>query len=287
MKPYCEKLTMPDNRLMAKSFITSSLEHVIQVHPHWHSEVEILFFIEGCAKQQVNEHFFTADPGDIVIIGKDQLHSTYTYGRDECKILVVQFDADSLFGCVPSRKDESMVAGFNSRVMFNNPVKAFTDEGRVLLDCITGMHREMGNMQTGYEYIVRALIYTMSGSLLRSGCYKIEADSLENIKEKHQMLERTFKLIDESYSEDITLKKAASASNLSITHFCRLFKKATGMTFNDYLSFHRVNRAEKMLESSRSITETAMDCGFGSISSFIRNFKKYKNCTPSEYARKK
>ena len=76
------------------------------------------------------------------------------------------------------------------------------------------------------------------------------------------MLEKTFDLIDISYFEDVSLKKAALVSNLSIQHFCRLFKKTTGMTFNDYLSFYRVNRAEKLLHSQKKITEIALECGF-------------------------
>ncbi len=67
----------------------------------------------------------------------------------------------------------------------------------------------------------------------------------------------------------------------SVSHFCRLFKRTTGMTFTAYLSLYRVNRAEEMLSSPCSITEIAYACGFNSPVSFIRSFKQYKNTTPS------
>lgn len=283
MDSYYEKLTMPDVQFKIKSFVSSTFEHVIEVHPHWHPEVEILYFISGCAKQQVNERFFTAESGDIVVIAKDQLHSTYTYKGSKCEILVVQFDVDSLLDYGFNCGKTNSAANFSNRVVFSNPLKPLKDEYKNFLDCIIAIHDEIDKKQYAYEYFVKSLIYKMIGIILRNNYYQMDNINHDNLQKAHQMLEKTFRLIDDYYFEQISLKKAAMVSNLSVTHFCRVFKKTTGMTFNDYLTFYRINRAEKMLHSSKAITEIALECGFGSLSSFIRNFKKYKKCTPSLY----
>jgi AraC-like DNA-binding protein len=44
-----------------------------------------------------------------------------------------------------------------------------------------------------------------------------------------------------------------------------------------------VNQAEKMLNSEEALSEIAFECVFGSVSSFIRNFKKYRGSAPSDY----
>lgn len=283
MKPYLENVVMPDGQFPIKGFVTSTMEHVIQVHPHWHAEVEILYYMDGSALQQVNDSIFTAGPGDIVIIGRDQLHSTYHSGNGSCRILVLQFNADAM---LPPAAESGMALarpGFANETVYGNPIKTSNAEGMRLLQCIEEIADELGRRAAAYDLIVKSAVCRLAGLLARYGMYTIKPGSPDGVKCIHTMLERTFKLVDESFAEDISLEDAALASNLSTTHFCRLFKKTTGMTFHEYLTFYRINRAEKMLSPSKRLTDIAFECGFGSITSFIRNFKKYKDCAPSRY----
>ena len=282
MDAYCENVVMPFYLFPIKSFITSAMEHVMEVHPHWHAEIEVLYFIKGQAKQQVNGRIFSAESGDIVIIGKDQLHSTYVYGNNQCEVLVVQFD-DSILGSVINNTVIKAYLDFSNEVIYQNPIKTDSDEGQTILKSILDIHKELNNNQIAYESMVKAALFKFAGTLARSGLYNVNHTNRDNMHYIHSILEKTFQLIDESYCDEISLRKAALTSNLSVTHFCRLFKKSTGMTFYDYLTFYRVNQAEKMLNSSRKLTDIAFQCGFGSVSTFIRSFKKFKNCTPSKY----
>ena len=278
MEPYCENVDMPFNLFPIKSFETSTMEHMIEVHPHWHPEIEILFFISGFAKQQVNDCFFTAQSGDIIIIGKDQLHSTFSLGKNKCEILVIQFFADKIFESGVSSKNI-----FRNEIIYKNPIKSTSDQGQIILENIISIHKELNKKETAYENMIKAELYCFMGILARYELFTVSLLYSENTIKIHSMLEKTFKLIDECYSEEITLRKAALTSNLSITHFCRLFKKVSGMTFYDYLTFYRVNKAEGMLNSTKKMAEIAFECGFGSVSAFIRSFKKYKKCVPSKY----
>lgn len=50
----------------------------------------------------------------------------------------------------------------------------------------------------------------------------------------------------------------------------------------------RINDAQSMLENGGiSITETAVQCGFGSIRTFNRTFLKYIGMSPGEYAKRR
>ena len=85
---------------------------------------------------------------------------------------------------------------------------------------------------------------------------------------------------------DITLDDVAKEQNLNPSYFCRVFKRASGSSFVDYLNFVRICKSEKMLATSeKSILEIACDVGFSSLSYYTRIFKRYKNCTPNEYRR--
>lgn len=277
VQPYHEDIRLPGGSLKARGFVTTMMEHML-VHPHWHTEVEVLFYLDGPALQQVNDRFFTAEAGDIVVIGSDQLHSTYTVGREAYRILVLQFDADSLLG-------SDLPEGANSYgngVRYENPVRLPAAPARELAQSLREALDELDGCMPGYERIVRGALYRFTGLLDRWAACEHTASSPEALSGIQDMLQNTFRLVDASYAEEITLAQAAAASSLSVTHFCRLFRRATGMTFHDYLTFYRVNRAEQMLPSGQKFSQIAFDCGFGSVSSFIRNFRKYKSCSPSQ-----
>lgn len=281
LKPYFETVFPPAAPFPARAFITTSMEHVIRVHPHWHPIIEILYYMNGSALQQVNDRFFTAVPGDIVIIGRDQLHSTYTVGTGNCRIMVLQFDADRMLG---RDVEHATAAQFDREIVYRNPLRA-DGGGMELPACVEELYGELERMPPAYEYMARAAVFRLAGLLRRTAPYSVESGSAQEIQGMQTMLEKTFRLVDESFSEQITLEDAATASNLSTTHFCRLFKRSTGMTFHEYLTFYRVNRAGKLLGGGRKLAGVAFECGFGSVSSFIRNFRKYKNCAPSRYIR--
>ena len=272
-----EKVGMPDECFKIKSFTTPAFEHCITVHPHWHSEVEMLYVMSGSAVQQVNDRIFSVRAGDIVLIGRNQLHSTYSHQGEACEIMAVMFDKAALLG----EADPDGPDVFENAMVFENPIQTEDETGRLLRACLTGIYDELTAHRPGCRYAVTARLHDMAALLIRSGLYHSEPAKSGALRFSRSMLENTFRLIDESYDQQIGIREAAAASNLSDSHFCRLFKATTGMTFKTYLTSYRVGKAEVMLQNRKSVTEAAMECGFGSVSSLIRNYKRFKNCTPS------
>jgi AraC-like DNA-binding protein len=92
--------------------------------------------------------------------------------------------------------------------------------------------------------------------------------------------------IQKHIDEKITLDQAASVANMSASHFCRVFKKATDMNFSEYVARHRVEKAKEMLvESNYTMAHIAYDCGFNSVTDFNRTFKKITGITPTDFRR--
>lgn len=279
VKPYKEIIVLPYCKFPARAWITSTMDYFFDVHPHWHPEIEILYYISGHALQQANTNLFTAVAGDIVILGHDQLHSTYTIGRNGYKILVIQFNALNL-----ASPDKTAIENtvFHKDANYRNPIKSTTTEGQILLQNILEIYSELERKESAYEDVVKAIIYKLSGLLKRFDLYYVQKNE-ENMYNTRAMLKKTFDLIDQYFPKKISLSQAAMTSSLSISHFCRLFKKSTGMPFHEYLTFYRINMAVKMLNPMKKLADIAFDCGFGSLSSFSKNFKKYKGCAPSKY----
>jgi AraC-like DNA-binding protein len=84
----------------------------------------------------------------------------------------------------------------------------------------------------------------------------------------------------------ISMKDAAVHVRLSENHFSKMFHKATGLTFTDYLAHIRVEKAKHLLASGCDrATEVAFASGFHSIPTFNRVFKKFTGLSPTEYRR--
>jgi len=85
---------------------------------------------------------------------------------------------------------------------------------------------------------------------------------------------------------DLTLEALARESGYSPIHFSRMFRAATGHTPHNYVLHLRVQRARQLLaESSVSLTEIALECGFSSHSHMTRVFHQLVGMTPSTYRR--
>ena len=83
---------------------------------------------------------------------------------------------------------------------------------------------------------------------------------------------------------DLTLDQVASSVNLSPNYFSSLFNQETGMTFIEYLTDIRMEKAKDYLRcSSKKISEIGFLVGYLDSHYFSYIFKKTQNCTPSEY----
>jgi AraC-like DNA-binding protein len=84
--------------------------------------------------------------------------------------------------------------------------------------------------------------------------------------------------------EQMTLEGVAKAVNVSPFHFCKIFKRSTGLTFTDFVNRARVEKAKRQLmKPTARITEVAYDVGFQSLSHFNRSFRRIANESPTEY----
>lgn len=111
------------------------------------------------------------------------------------------------------------------------------------------------------------------------------------IREKNiepPMIARAKQFIDEHQDEDISLPDVSKAVNTSTFYFCKMFKKATGINFTEYLSRVRIEKAKNLLLNPNArVSEVAYDVGFQSLTHFNRVFRKLVGESPTDYRKKK
>jgi len=92
------------------------------------------------------------------------------------------------------------------------------------------------------------------------------------------------KFLRKHHSDKVTMDDLAAHLGLSRARMFEVFKKETGMSPNDYLQRHRVECCKELLSGTdRTVTDIALETGFGSSQYFSRVFRKYCGMTPLEF----
>lgn len=86
--------------------------------------------------------------------------------------------------------------------------------------------------------------------------------------------------------DDLTVPALAARAAMSERHFARVFHAETGRTPAAYVESSRVEAARRLLETTEAPLESvARACGFGTVETMHRSFKRIVQVTPGEYRR--
>ena len=88
------------------------------------------------------------------------------------------------------------------------------------------------------------------------------------------------------YADNFSREAVANAVYLDGAYFSRLFKQKTGISFIEFLTTVRMEKAIELLSTQMSITDIATAVGYLHRNQFISNFRKYSGFTPNDYRRK-
>jgi AraC-like DNA-binding protein len=102
--------------------------------------------------------------------------------------------------------------------------------------------------------------------------------------EESPLIAKAKSFIGEHHAEPLSLGQIAKVLKVSTFYFCKIFKKATGLTFTDYLARTRIEKTKNLLLNPNvRVSEVAYNCGFASLTHFNRIFKRVVGKSPTDY----
>ncbi|MCM3785007.1 response regulator [Neobacillus mesonae] len=97
-------------------------------------------------------------------------------------------------------------------------------------------------------------------------------------------IEKAKAYIAEHYSRELSLEEVADYAGLNPHYFSKLFHERCGITFIDYLTGLRIERARELLvDPSYVLKDISQKIGYRDPNYFSRVFKKMVGMSPSEY----
>jgi AraC-like DNA-binding protein len=110
---------------------------------------------------------------------------------------------------------------------------------------------------------------------------------LQDAGSESPMIRRAKAYIAGHCADPISLDGIANAMHVSTFYFCKTFKKATGITFTDYLGRVRVEKAKNLLLNPHlRVSEIAYAVGFQSLTHFNRVFRVLTGDSPTHFREK-
>lgn len=230
--------------------------------PHWHENVEILYFHGDCTFFCDREEY-RIKAHDIAVVNSNALHGLPRSDGHDHDCLIV--DAGFL------EKNGIRLAGLSFRCIIR-------DKGiEELFLKVAEEVRSVGSGDSFGEAAVKAAILTLVVRLCRD--YSSVADG-ERVR--GGAVRRAMGYIKSHFDEPLTVDAIAAEVNVSKYYFCREFHSETGYTVVRYINNLRCLEAQKLLrEGNYTVGEVANRCGFENLSYFTRTYKAIIGCTPT------
>lgn len=121
-------------------------------------------------------------------------------------------------------------------------------------------------------------------SVIRQVTAALGERSMDKKKQSERAMMEARLFLERNLCRDISVDEAATFVNLSPSYFSLLFKQTFGVTFIEYVTRERMEKAKVLLAGTQtSITQIAKEVGYAERRYFTKVFMKYTGDNPSDY----
>lgn len=262
--------------------------------PHSHSFCELYYLISGMCTLRINQTIYTLTPGTLIFIPSGVPHKTTYDSACVSERLTIEFSPDYVAAI-----DEEFGEMWLNRFLYSSPMHILVEArshieelmASVNIDSTTNpLLPDDGAMYHSdiFTNCMRKLRFQeLIINILRNNT-RAEYVTEDEMQISDISVSDAKKFIDENYSEALSLDSLAQRYRLNPSYFSNKFKSINGIGFKEYLNNVRIIHAEKLLlETSLSITDIALQCGYESSNYFGDIFRKVNGVSPSQFRKVK
>jgi AraC-like DNA-binding protein len=256
-----------------KSFVREA--DSFDFHWHFHKEFEITLILNGQGNRLIGENMSSYNDLDLVFIPPNIAHSWASdSSKKNQRALVLQFNRDCFGNDFFSSIELNSLKPLLSHA-WSYP-SMIAEKAKIIM---LKVHHAKG--------IQRMIAFLELLDLLKNNGMKIT--SLQTTLQSNSRVQEQFNFIVEKLLNDKEIKVSELAAELAMSEstFRRFFQKHCGHSLIEFYNQLRINKACSLLQNKKhaSISFIAEEAGFNNLSHFNRQFKKLKNCKPSDYRR--
>ncbi|MDD6735582.1 MAG: AraC family transcriptional regulator [Clostridiales bacterium] len=230
---------------------------------HLHEHIELAYIYNGSSHLIVDGKGYNLENGDFFFIFPNQIHIYENSEKLECLLAIFTPDI------IPEFRDI-----LTTRIPESSVIHA---GGTSIEDIMTLLYKsrdiDSQEFRRGMMLSLCSIVFD-SMTLKEIDMYNI--DTLKNI----------LIYIDRHFTEPITVDTVAAALHISRSRLAHIFREKFGTTFTNHITSKRINYACELLKGSDvSVTDAALQSGFGSVRTFNRAFINLVGKTPRDFRR--
>ena len=266
--------------------------HMQMIRWHWHDELEFLFVKDGSGDFYVSDDCYTLTTGQGILVNQGALHSyQITPGYKNCHYDAIVFHPSLLF----SHGQAKLSSLYLQPILTDSAMSALPLTGETpwkqsileLFQQIITVNREKSFCYELYtkQYLLQIWILLLEQKADNQPDTSPDPHSGKSSMDEIRTKE-AIRYMEEHFAEPITLEDIADSIHVSKSECCRCIRRCMKMTPFEYLMRYRIYVAAGLLEdtnSNESIAMLASKVGFNNSSYFNKLFRKYMNCTPTQY----
>ena len=267
---------LPDNDSSFRFLLTPKLNEVF--YWHFHPEIELVYVEADKGIRHIGDHISTYQGCDLALIGSYIPHLNFDYGvKSTVETVVIQFPETYFEAGLARIPELQKVVDLMERAKTGI---AFTGETKR----IAGVRlKKLQYMDRFHQFMELMSIFQFLAVSDEFEDLEVRPISSKTILKQQERIHRIHQFVEMNFQKPIDTLQIADEVNLTLPAFCRYFKKATKLTYTDFVNQYRVQYAKKLLIQDKNVTETCFECGFESLSYFNRIFKKFAGESPSDF----
>ena len=247
--------------------------------PHWHTPFEVIMPVKNGYTAIVGEQHYELREGDILLICPGIVHELFAPESGERIIFQPSLSQ------IQIRELDLLISLIRPAVLITP--EEFPDFHPIAQRLMMEIKEEYFLCEPYYETAIYSRFMRILVDIGRlHGALKHPVSDASNSRQKDYLDKFLYitNYINEHFAENLSLEQVADLAGFSKYHFTRLFKQYTDTSFYKYLNQKRIDYAKTLLlDPDLPVIDVALQCGFSSLSAFLRMFKQLNNCTPTEF----
>ena len=228
---------------------------------HLHESFELIAVTDGEMAVTVEKSQYILKSGEAILVFPNQMHSLYTQTNSEHILCIFSPQLVKAYGNIFTNSSPK------SNLFIPTPFYLSR------LESLGSNENLLG---------IKGLLYSLCDE------FNASAEYLDRRGDEDELLPKIFKFVEENYKGDCSILDLSAHISYHEVYLSRYFKKYTDLTFSEYVTRYRVNEGAYILKNSqKKIVDVAYECGFESLRSFNRNFKRIVGKTPNQYRNEK
>lgn len=247
---------------------------------HWHNGWELYYLLSGERSLLIGGTLHQIKKDTLVLIPPKVIHQTYYSGEkahERFFVFIPEYVLDPIYEYFGEQRLKAM---FEARVFEFPPLLC-----EEIVRHLNEMYYEWEHKDELSAIAIKSKLMELLILVIRH--FEVSNLNLTISHVSDPLIQKVLLEISKDYAKPLTLEEMAEDYGLSTSYFSRKFSAVTGISWKEYLTKVRLQKAcELLLETKKQIKEIATLCGYSDSNYFGEVFRKELDISPMNFRKK-